>query len=228
VSEDLARQVLALEPRARVRVVENVVDTAVFHPRAEPHEGAADGLVRLLTVAALAGKKGHADLLEAVAELRSQRDLTLDLVGDGDLLAELRARARRLGIADAVQFHGELPKAEVAELMRRADLFVLPSLFENLPCVLIESLATGLAFVATAVGGVPELADGPGALLTVPGDPHALAAAIATALDQRAQVDPQALAARATRRFGYEAFERTWTGIYTELRGGPVTSTSGA
>jgi glycosyltransferase involved in cell wall biosynthesis len=228
VSEDLARQVLALEPRARVRVVENVVDTAVFHPPAEPHEGAADGPVRLLTVAALAAKKGHADLLEAVAELRSQRDLTLDLVGDGDLLAELEARARRLGIADAVRFHGELPKAEVAELMRRADLFVLPSLFENLPCVLIESLATGLPFVATAVGGVPQLANGPGALLTAPGDPHALAAAIATALDRCAQIDPQALADRATRRFGYEAFERTWTGIYTELRGGAVTSTSDA
>jgi glycosyltransferase involved in cell wall biosynthesis len=227
VSEDLASQLRAFEPCARIRVVENVVDTDVFYPSDGPRDQAEDGPARLLTVAAFAAKKGHADLLEALAELRRGREVTVDLVGDGDLRGELQARARRLGIADAVRFHGELPKAEVAEFMRRADLFVLPSLFENLPCVLIESLATGLPFVATAVGGVPELTDGPGALLTPPGDPHALATAIVTALDRRAQLDPQALAARTSRRFGYKAFERTWTGIYAELLSGAVTSTSG-
>jgi glycosyltransferase involved in cell wall biosynthesis len=228
VSENLAQQVRAIEPRARIRVVENVVDTAVFHPAADPHQGAPDGSARLLTVAALAAKKGHADLLAAIAELHRERDVTLDVVGDGDLLAPLEARARALGIGDAVRFRGEVPKAEVAEFMRRADLFVLPSLFENLPCVLLESLASGLPFAATAVGGVPELVDGPGGVLAAPGDPHALASAIASALDQRGQIDPQTLADRAARRFGYDTFERTWTQIYAELRSGAVISTSGA
>jgi glycosyltransferase involved in cell wall biosynthesis len=226
VSEDLARRLRALEPRARVRVVENVVDTAVFHPGREPVPPAPDGAARLLTVAALTGKKGHADLFRALAELRRERDLTLDLVGDGELGSDLRALVRELGLAEAVRFHGERPQAEVAELMRRADLFVLPSIFENLPCVLIESRATGLPFVATAVGGVPELVDGPGGELCPPGDPRALAGAIAAALDQRGRIDPQELAGRARERFGYEAFERTWTQIYAELRG--LTSTSGA
>ncbi len=214
VSDDLARQVRALEPRARVRVVENVVDTDAFHPSAERPANAPP---RLLTVAALTAKKGLANLLEAIAELRPSRPLTLDLVGDGDQWAPLEALARNLGLDGAVSFYGERPKAEVAELMREADLFVLPSLFENLPCVLIESLASGLPFVASDVGGVRELVDGPGGSLVPPGDPRALARAIAIALDERERIDPAALAARARERFGYEAFERNWTGIYREL-----------
>src|SRR5207302_10795298 len=115
---DLARQVRALQPRARVRVVENVVDTDVFHPPAQPHSKPEDGSARLLNVAAFAPKKAHTDLLEAVAELRQEgADVPLDLVGDGETRRQVESRARALGLDSAVSFHGELPKAEVAQLM---------------------------------------------------------------------------------------------------------------
>ena len=218
VSENLARHVEAVEPRARVRVVENVVDSDVFHPPAERGGRTPNGSARLLNVAALTAKKGHADLLQALAELRGEREVTLDLVGDGELRGELQQLVRRLGLADAVYFHGELPKEEVAELMRQADLFVLPSRFENLPCALIEAMASGLPSVATAVGGVPDLLDGTGGVLCPPRDSTALAAAIADALNRRDEFDPEALASGARRRFGYDAFERSWTQIYDELR----------
>jgi glycosyltransferase involved in cell wall biosynthesis len=214
VSQDLARQLRTLEPRARIRVVENVVDTSVFHPRPDRRSNEPP---RLLTVAALTAKKGLTHLLDALAQLAPARELRLDLVGEGDEHNVLQARARSLGLDGAVTFHGERPKEQVAELMRAADLFVLPSLYENLPCVLIESLASGLPFVASDVGGVPELVDGSGGWLVGPGDPHALATAIATALDQRDRIDPEALADRARRRFGYEAFAGAWTSIYAEL-----------
>ena len=218
VSEDLARQVRAVEPRTRTQVVENVVDTDVFRPPSDDRRSARDGSARLLTVAALADKKGHADLLEALAELQPDRRVTLDLVGDGPLRAELQELAHRLGLDQAVRFHGERPKAEVAGFMQRADLFVLPSRFENLPCVLIEALASGLPFVATAVGGVPQLADGPGAFLCPPGNPTVLAKTIATALDRRGEIDQSALAQRAQVRFGYDTFARTWSQIYDDLQ----------
>ena len=225
VSEDLAQYVHAVAPRARVRVVENVVDTDVFHPAAAPPGSTADGPVRLLTVAALVAKKGHADLLDALAELAGQREITLDLVGEGDLRDELQERAGRLGLAAAVRFHGERPKEEVADLMRRADLFVLPSLFENLPCVLIEAMASGLPSVATAVGGVPDLLDDASGMVCPPHDPRALAAAISSALDRRQEIDSVALADRARRRFGYQEIERIWTQIYNEHCNGIETTT---
>ena len=113
--------------------------------------------MRLLNVAALAEKKGHRFLLEALAELP---DATLEIVGDGELRADLEARVRELGLEDRVAFLGERPKHEVARLMREARLFVLPSLAENLPVVLIEAMASGLPSVATRVGGVPEMLGG--------------------------------------------------------------------
>jgi glycosyltransferase involved in cell wall biosynthesis len=215
VSHDLARHVRTLSPRARVRVVDNVVDTDAFHPGPE-HDGDQPG-ERLLTVGTLTEKKGHAYLLEAMARLRGERELTLDVVGDGELRGALAERAWRLGLGGAVRFHGERPKEEVAELMRAADLFVLPSLFENLPCVLIEAMASGLPAVATSVGDVPELVADPRAL-AAPRDAEGLAAAISGALDRLGEVDRDALAGRARARFGYEPIARTWTEIYQGLR----------
>jgi glycosyltransferase involved in cell wall biosynthesis len=116
-----------------------------------------------------------------------------------------------------VRFLGPLAKEGVAELMRRADLFVLPSLHENLPVVLAEAMASGLPAVATRVGGVAELLDHADAgTLVAPGDPAALAEAIRARLDAP-RPDPAALAARAAERFGYEALARTWDEIYDEL-----------
>ena len=218
VSADLARQVHEIEPRARVRVVENVVDTEVFHPAPAQNGHSRGCSPRLLTVAALVEKKGHGVLLEALAELRRERPVTLDLVGDGELRGDLHERARRLGLAEAVRFHGERSKEEVAEFMRQADLFVLPSLVENLPCVLIEAMASGLPSVATAVGGVADLLHGDSGVLCPPRDPHALATAISSALDRRMGIDALALADRARQRFGYEQLAGIWTQIYDGLR----------
>jgi glycosyltransferase involved in cell wall biosynthesis len=225
VSENLARQVLALAPRARVRVVENVVDADVFHPASAERVRARARGVRLLNVAALVPKKGQADLLRALAELRGGgEDFALDIVGGGELHDELQALARDLGLAETARFHGERGKEEVAEFMRAADLFVLSSLFENLPCVLIEAMASGLPWVATDVGGVRELIDGDGGFLASPGDPRALAGAISSAAAARSAIDRLALAERARSRFGYEAIERIWTQIYEELRSNAGTS----
>jgi glycosyltransferase involved in cell wall biosynthesis len=215
VSTNLAREVLAVQPQAQICVVDNVVDTDVFHPPASRRT--PEPSAKLLTVAALTAKKGHTDLLEAFTTVRTRHPATLDLVGDGELRGELERRTRALGLGDAVRFHGELSRERVAELMREADLFVLPSLFENLPCVLIESLASGLPCVATSVGGVPDLLDGDGGILCPPGDPRQLAVAIETALDHRHEIDPATLATKARQRFSYEAVADVWTRLYDEL-----------
>jgi glycosyltransferase involved in cell wall biosynthesis len=218
VSADLARHVHAVAPRARLCVVENVVDTEVFRLPDQRRDSLLDGSARLLSVGTLTEKKGHADLLHALVSVTERRPATLELVGDGELRGDLERLTDRLGLSEVVRFHGERCKQAVAGLMREADLFVLPSRFENLPCVLIEAMASGLPSVATAVGGVPELLQGAGAVLCPPRDPAALARAIETGLEQRAEIDPQALADRARARFGYQAIGRIWTRIYGELR----------
>ena len=214
VSRDLAERLRSLAPRARIEAVPNAVDTGVFHPPGEARAHA--GPARLLNVAALAEKKGHVYLLEALARLEGGE--TLDVVGDGELRKLLERQAAALGVDDRVRFLGPRPKEEVAALMREADLFVLPSLHENLPVVLVEAQASGLPAVATRVGGVPELVDEDAGRLVQARDPAALAEAIAGTLAGRENYDSAGLARRTRERYGFDAIAERWTAIYEDLR----------
>lgn len=207
VSRELAGHLRAIAPGARIEVHPNVVDTDVFTPVA--HDARRPPR-RLLTVGALAEKKGHAYLLEALTRLDG---VELDVVGDGELRAELQDAAHRLGAP--ARFHGELPKEEVARLMGEADLFVLPSTHETFGCVLIEAMASGVPSVATRVGGVPEVLGDDAGELVAPRDPDALAEGIERALERT--FDGEALAREARERYGYDAFAERWTRVYEEL-----------
>jgi glycosyltransferase involved in cell wall biosynthesis len=218
VSDDLGRQLAAVQPQARLRVVPNVVDTELFHPAAQRRERGPGDPLRLLNVASLDEKKDHAVLLDAVARLRARGvAVTLDIVGEGDLRGALQARAGLLGLERVVRFQGTRLPADVAALMRESDVFVLPSRFENLPVVLLEAMASGLPAVASAVGGVGEIVDAASGALVSPEDPDGLADAIAAIGERLATFDRQALHARAVARYGRDAVGDTWDGIYDDL-----------
>jgi glycosyltransferase involved in cell wall biosynthesis len=100
----------------------------------------------------------QARLLEAMARVRARRaDVTLLLAGTGPLEAELKAKARDLGLLDAVRFLGLVPNDRVAALVGAADLFVLSSLLEATPTVALEALACGTPVVSTDNPGGVEL-----------------------------------------------------------------------
>lgn len=162
------------------------VDTERFRPGARDEARRALGLAGssrvLLSVGNLVPVKGHDVLVEALADpaLR-ELDWRWYHVGDGPLADRLRRRASTLAIADRVTFVGRVRHDELATWYRAADLQVLPSRSEGVPNVLMEGLACGLPFVASAVGGVPEVAESP-SWCVAPDDAAALARAIAAAL----------------------------------------------
>src|SRR6185312_3530334 len=137
-------------------VVPNVVDTSLFFPPEKKRTG--EGATRrLLFVGNLepSQHKGFPTLLRALTRLRDRtRDWQLDVVGDGPERPSYE-------------------KSVVAEMMRAAPLFVLPSRFDHLPCVVVEALASGLPVVSTTVGGIPELVDDQRGRLVPPDDPPA-------------------------------------------------------
>ena len=119
--------------------------------------------------------KGVDVLLDAWAAVREGH---LCIVGDGEDRDALQAQAAGLR---RVRFHGAV--ADVAPLVRAADVCVLPSRAEGLPVALLEGMSAGLAVVATAVGGTPDaIDDGVNGLLVPAGDPDALADALRRAL----------------------------------------------
>ncbi len=123
-------------------------------------------------------QKGYVYLLEAVPlVLRVAPQALFMLVGDGPLREELEARALSLGISSRVWFAGARDDPE--RMLAAMDLFVLPSLWEGLPLVILEALAAGKPIVATRTTGTEELVrDGREAVLVPPRDSVALAEAI--------------------------------------------------
>ena len=141
----------------------------------------------LLCVAMHNEKKGLDVLLQAFARIEKDDPLLkLALVGDGPLRGELEAMARALGIADRVHFLGRKGRPQVADLLWRCEIFVLPSRAEPFGIVLIEAMACRKPVVATTVGGIPEIIeDGRNGLLVEPDNPAALASALVRVLKNR-------------------------------------------
>jgi len=138
----------------------------------------------ILTVGRLTEQKGHRYLLEAIPSILAEfPDARFVWVGDGPLHDELCARLEQLRLAEQVLMLGR--RNDVPDLMAASDLFVLPSLFEGLPLVILEALAAGKPVIATRAGGTPEIfARADEGILVAPGDSRALSAAICMALQQ--------------------------------------------
>jgi glycosyltransferase involved in cell wall biosynthesis len=189
---------LELAP-ARPRVIEPGCDLPAL-PRA--HGPAADGSVQLLCVASVTARKGHRVLLEALAPL-AHRPWALHCVGslwmDARTASAARAAARALGLHDRVHWHGAADMEALPAHYARADLFVLPSLFEGYGMVVAEALAHGLPVVASDTGAAAHLLACGGGVLVPPGDTAALCAALAPLLADPARLGPLRQAALAAR-----------------------------
>ena len=162
-------------PAERVHVIINGVPGL-----AQPRQQAAAGAVRrILYIGRLSSLKGVPDLVQALGRLGGERaGLALTLAGDGDI-AGYQATARELGIEDTVHFAGWCNQQRIHELLRQADILVLPSYDEVMPLVILEALAHGVAVVCTPVGEIPSvLTDGVNARFVAPGDIEQLCAVL--------------------------------------------------
>jgi len=201
-----------------VELVYHGIDTTRFPAPAgarRAHDGRErDGAVTILAVGRAVDKKGLDDLLRALALIPPDRHWRLVHIGGGPLLRRLAASARRLGLADRVDWRGPQSQAAVLAAYREADIFALPCRVgtdgdrDGLPNVLLEAQSQKLACVSTRISGIPELIeDGVTGLLVEPQAPAALADAL-----MRLMADPalrvrlgEAGFARATNAFSMAA-----------------------
>ena len=159
----------------------------------------------LLTVGSLTEQKGTIYLLQAMKLLREHGyKVVCFIAGQGDLKEILEQEAMRLGISETVHFLGYVVSSY--QYLQLFDLFVLPSLWEGLPNVVIEAMASRVPVVATNVGGVHELiTDGVTGFLCPPTDANAFAKKIEQAIDLPADVRAHILDA------AYEHINRSFT-----------------
>jgi glycosyltransferase involved in cell wall biosynthesis len=206
-------------PRARITVIPNGVDTVRFAPAGDAGRGTNGHPLVIGSVGCLAARKDYATLLDALALLVA-RGRTFDavLIGDGPERARLEARARALGLEARVKFVGERP--DVERWLPTMDVFALSSREEGIPNALLEAMAAGLAAVATAVGGTPEvMRDRETGWLVPAGSPESLACALDEALTQPDERSRRGSAARrdAVERLSIDAMVHAHEEFYARV-----------
>jgi glycosyltransferase involved in cell wall biosynthesis len=134
--------------------------------------------VNIAFLGKLGENKGTPQLIQALAHLADRKDWSATIAGNG-AVAESRTLAGQLGISERIHFPGWIDAAGSHELLRRSDIFVLPSFSEGLPMAILEAFAWGVPVVATPVGSIPEIIDHESNGLLVPaGDVDALERAL--------------------------------------------------
>ncbi len=208
-------------PAERIEVIPNFVDLARFAPPVHRDHGAG-GLAGLFSAGPPGAPGGNdgpilfhvsnfrpikrpLDLIEVLARVRRSLPARAVLVGDGPERDAVAARARELGVGDAVCLLGR--RDDFCRLLGHADGFVLPSESEGFGVAALEAMAAGVPVFGYRVGGLPEVvADDAGALVPC-GDVDALAQAVVAGIGDRAVRDAMGRAARvrAVARFGGDA-----------------------
>jgi glycosyltransferase involved in cell wall biosynthesis len=181
---EIAEVAQGLAPGIQVEALTNGVDTERFQPS---EGGAAKGSHprRLIVPRRLFPKNGVEYLVQALPRLREAvGPMEVRLVGDGPERDRLAALAQALGVSSEVHFLGARPHHEMPELLRWAEVAVFPSLMEATSVAALEAMATGLPVAASRVGGLPEIVDEEVGTLFPPGDPDALARALAELLSR--------------------------------------------
>lgn len=147
VATEEEREYFSARTKKPIAVIPNYVDTSLFAP-AGAHR-LLSGSFRLLFVGRLSPQKNLPELLTA---LKSMSNVTLRIVGSGECERELRATAQALGVS--VEWAGNILHERLPDEMRQCDAFVLPSLYEGNPKVILEAMASGCAILTTDVPGI--------------------------------------------------------------------------
>lgn len=165
-------------PSEKLHLIPLGVDSAIFHPTNEPRKPR-----HLIHVASLIPIKNQKVLLDAIDLLA---DVTLDIIGEGHLLEELKAQCFDLGIEDRVNFIGKVEHTKLSEYYCQAQINILPSLHEAFGMVTLEAAACSTPTLATAVGFLPDCPDCGTILLKH--DEESLARAIEAMLSDKMQL----------------------------------------
>jgi sugar transferase (PEP-CTERM/EpsH1 system associated) len=200
----------------KFKVIYNGVDTLKFGMRSRTGDrGAEQGEVIIGSVGRLAAVKNYGFLLRTVARLPRELRWRLVLIGDGPERTNLVETIRELDLNERVELLGH--RDDVADLLPRFDIFVLPSVSEGMSNTLLEAMAAGVAVVASNVGGNPEIIEpGRSGLLFPSGDLAAAVREISSLVTdpwRRAQL-ADAGAARAEKTFGMRVMLNAYEELY--------------
>jgi len=195
VSNDIMAAVKKMKiPTEKIHTVHRGVDRSLFTPgdqrEARRRLGLPEDQKIIVSVGRLEPVKGHSVLIDACLKISKQGPpFTCYVLGNGSLETILQQKAEELGLKGIFQLNGSQQQSRLVDWYRAADVIALPSLSEGIPNVLLEAISCDKNFVASRVGGIPEIADPNCDRLVTPNNPDELAEAICEMFDSPVQTE---------------------------------------
>jgi glycosyltransferase involved in cell wall biosynthesis len=165
------------DSKAKFTMIPNGVDLERFKPKKKKKTTK----VKILFIGRLIRRKGLHYLIEALPKVleKANKEIKVEVVGTGPERKNLDALARKLNVKDNIKYVGAIPYEKLHESYQGADVFVLPSTGEGMPCVVLEAMGCGLPIVASDVPGNEEIVvEGRNGFIFKPWDPDELADAL--------------------------------------------------
>lgn len=214
VSENLKESLHTLGIKNPMKVISNVVNTAVFDIKITEKKQTT----KFLHVSSLIPRKRPDKIIETVHKLKENGyDVSLEIGGDGDT-ETLRQLVEKLEAKDYIKVFDEISYSEVAEKMQASDCFILFSDNETQGCVILESYACGKPVIATAVGGVPEFIKPGLGVLIEKANEQELYSSMKDFIDNKTKFEePEMLRKFVVDRFSKESIADQFTKIYEEV-----------
>ncbi len=208
-SDELVRLGKKADPTSEFIMIPNGVETDRFKPISRP----PNPKVKVLFIGRLIERKGFQRVIKALPRLRELAEVpfVVEVAGSGAFRGRLSEMAEELGVTDLIQYVGTVPYDQLEKSYQYADIFVLTSLYEGMPAVILEAMGCGLPIVASDVGGNNEIVkEGENGFL-IPGDnTEKLAHDLATL------VNDTALRARLGKKSREMAMAYDWSNIMAE------------
>ena len=214
-SNGLKELALKTDSSARIHVIPDGVDLSRFHP---VERNVNSERLRILTIGRLIPRKGFDYLIRSLPEIMrtTRRDFFVEIVGDGPLRAELTRLTEQLGVTDKVIFAGTVPYERLDEKYKQADIFVLSSLAEGMPLVVLEAMASGLPIIASGVQGIEDLVqEGVNGHLFPPGDYRSLSRHLADVINNdSARPEMGKKSAQIVQKYDWSSIAEQYLNIY--------------
>lgn len=217
LGKDWRNFILKIAPRANVIVINNAVSLPVFYNKE------ISKLRKFLFLGALIQRKGVIDLLQAVKQMKNQgvSDFCLLIAGSGTEEQRLKEYAQTNGLQGCVEFLGWITKEQKPELLKKADVLVLPSYNEGLPIAILEAMSYGLPIISTDVGSIAEaVKENENGFLIKPGDVDSLAHAMIQLTNnsnlwkQESNTSKKICEKNFSENVFFEAVEKVYRGLY--------------
>ncbi|PID56534.1 glycosyl transferase [candidate division KSB3 bacterium] len=211
----MARKTFREKP---IHVIPNGVDLSRFANSFQHHPASE---VRILFVSRVIQRKGLRYLIDAVPAVceQAQQPFVIHIVGDGPDNEFFTQQIQEAGLNSYFRFHGYIDHDKLPQYYRDADIFVLPSLAEGMPNVVLEAIGSGLPVIATRVPGSEDLVhDGENGFLLPPRDSAALSRALLRLINDRGLREIQGTRSREIARdYGWTQVAGQYLDLYRQV-----------